>query len=303
MAKLSRQTKEIIKTVLVVCAIAALVAVYIVYPLNRSKATMARANIDEFNEDSLSINDPTAYAEAGLVADTFRVESDGLTTLACLYIPTLVDSTVEAKGTVILIHDDLATRDSLIDLAAALHDLGFVVITYDQRACGASTGKYYGVGYYEASDVQAIISYLEIRGQVQHPLYLVGYGMGADAALLSVFEEERIDGLVAAKPYLTTQRQQDILKEQYQTYWFPFYRTVMWWWYTIRSSYAPVYTTLENIQPVRRRTLLLIAEGRMSDAEVARIKEISPTELLELQPLASDKAANYQKITTFLTQQ
>ncbi|NOY88627.1 MAG: hypothetical protein GXO93_04445, partial [FCB group bacterium] len=75
--KLSRQTKEIIQTVIFLLVIALLVFAYIIYPLNRTKHMLARKNIDSFSNDSLVLNDPTVFTDSGLVVDTFRVEADG----------------------------------------------------------------------------------------------------------------------------------------------------------------------------------------------------------------------------------
>ncbi len=301
MAKLSRQTKEIIKTVLFFIVLALVLFVYVIYPLNRAKALMARANIDQYSPDSLITNDPAAYAEAGLPADTFRIESDGLTNLACLSVPVAGDSATTARGTVFLIHRDADNRDSLVSLAAILHDSGFAVYTYDQRASQRSTGKYRGDGTHEASDLEELISHLEIRNMVTHPLYVVGYQLGADAALLAAEEEKRIDGVVAIGPYLTTLRMQDALRERFDTYWFPFYRTIMWWWYEIRSGYATIYRRLEDIRGVNCRTLVLVAPDRADSKEMTRLKEVSQPELLRVQTLSQDENTVYRAVLEFLT--
>lgn len=302
MAKLSRQTKEIIKTVLFLLAVAIIVTVYIIYPLNRTKAIMGRTDIDDHNPDSLVTNDPAAYIEAGLPADTFRFESDGLTNLACLYIA--ADSGSETMygppGTVILLHDDNDNRDSLVELAGPLHQKRFVVITYDQRATGLTTGKYRGEGQLESRDLQNLISHLEIREKIVHPLYLVGFGLGADAALLAALEEERIDGVAAVEPYLSTRRLQDVLKQRHGTYWFPFYRTIMWWWYGIRSGYGAPYRRIDDIRPVRCRTLVIANVDASEETE--RLRELSPADLLQIKQIQpGGNRAAYNGIVAFLT--
>ncbi len=301
MARLSRQTKEIIKTVLFVLTIAILVTAYIIYPLNRTKVIMGRADIDDHNPDSLAVNDPTSYVEKGLPADTFRFEADGLTNLACLYIAadSGSESTYGPPGTVILMHDDNATRDSLFELAAQLHEAGFVVVAYDQRASGLTTGKYRGEGHLEGTDVQALVSHLEIREQIVHPLYLVGYGLGGEAALLASLEEERIDGVVAVRPYFTTKRMQDVLRARYDTYWFPFYRTITWWWYGIRSGYGAPYRRIDDIRPVRCRTLVYANVDAHEETE--RLRELSPADLLQIKQIPVGKRAVYDGTVAFLT--
>ncbi len=297
MAKISRQTKEIIKTILFFGAIALLLVTYVIYPLNRAKTLMAREDLDQYSQDSLAENAAGLYVEAGLEADTFRFESDALTNLACLEIPVRRDSGVVPRGTAILLHDDGANRDSLVSLAKMFSDSGYIVFALDLRASGRTSAKYRGEGYLEATDIQALISHLEIHGHIAHPLLIVGYGRGAEAARLATFEEERIDAVIAVRPYLTTKRMQNILRQRYDTYWFPFYRTIMWWWYNIRSGYGAPYRDTENLRPVTTPTVIYLDEKDMEIEEVTHLKEISPKELLEILPLPVDDAAVFEKAT------
>ncbi|MEW6411122.1 MAG: hypothetical protein AB1483_01465 [Candidatus Zixiibacteriota bacterium] len=295
MIKLSRQTKEIVKTILFFGAVALLLLVYVIYPLSRSKKLMARSDIDQYNQDSLVANDAGAYLQAGLPVDTFRFESDAMTILACLKVPAKEDTGSYIRGTAILLHDDGANRDSLINLARMFHDTGFAVITLDLRAAGKTTGKYRGEGYLEATDIQSLISHLEIHGQISHPLLIVGYGRGAEAARLTTFEEQRVDAVIAVRPYLTTKRMQDILKQRYDTYWFPFYRTIMWWWYNIRSGYGAPYRDTENLRPVEKPTVIYLEPQDLDIEEINRLKEISSGELLEVLPLPAGDQEIFEK--------
>lgn len=299
MAKLSRQTKETLKTITFLVVVGLLVTAYVIYPLNRSKAQMARANVDDYSDDSLAVNDPSAYLEAGLAPDTFRIEADGLTNLACLYLSP-GDTATKVKGTVFLLHDDGADRDSMVTMARRLLDSHYAVFAYDQRASGRSTGKYHGDGQYEADDIVAAVSYLNIRGQISHPLYVVGFSLGADAAILASLEEKRIDGVVAVRPYLTTTRLLDALRKRHGTFWFPLYRTMMWWWYNIRSGYAAKYRDTDNIQPVACRTLILVPISEIDEEEITRIKEISPPDLLTVEATPDDDEGIGYRIVSFL---
>lgn len=300
MPRISRKMKDTIQTIAVLLVIATLVALYLVYPLIKTKTSMGRANFDDYDQDSLILNDPTAYLEAGLIPDTFRVESDGLTTLACLYLtPDNVESTGQTKGTAVLIHEDGADRDAVLPLARLLVDSGFAVVAFDQRASGRSTGKYRGEGQYEANDLNEIIRYLDIRERIIHPLMIVGYSLGAEGALLAALDEKRIDGVVAINPYLSTKRLQDVLKKRHGMLWFPFFRTILWWWYDIRSSYAAPYRDKDDIEPVACRTLLLIAPEAVQDDEVQRLKELSPPELLEIGMTPATEEELYHEIFRF----
>ncbi len=301
--KLSRQTREIINIVIFLAVAALLVVTYIVYPLNRTKAIMGRGDIDNYNEDSLPANDPSVWIDSGLAADSFMVEADGLTTLACLYI--LPDSSRHdsINGTVFLLHGDGEDRDAMIPLARMITEAGYSVVVYDQRATGRSTGKYRGDGQYESGDLEEVIRYLDLRNKIYHPLTVVGFDVGGEAALLNAKEDSRIDKVLAINPYLSSERMIGILKERYDCYWFPFYNTMMWWWYGIRSGYAAPYRGPETVEAVSSRTLLLVDETAVDDAEIVSLKELSSPEMLTVETLPADSTVLAKRILTFVTQE
>lgn len=324
--KISRQTREIINTVLVLLLIVLLVVVYLVYPLGRVKTMHGRVNIDDYGEDTVVVNDPTPWLEAGLLPDTFSVEADGLTTLAALYLTpgdtipvqpggtdttaadSLTDSVVVAPlragpdpvaGLAILVHHEYENRDSLIDLATRFLDRGYAVVAYDQRASGHSTGKYHGEGQYEASDLQEIVAWLVFREKVVEPTLAVGWGLGADAAILAAREDQRIDEVVAIRPYLTTERWQTLTRREHDTWWFPLYQTITWFWYNIRSSYAAAYREVEDIETVACPTLLLVEKESIDDDAVVRLQEVSEGDLLTVETVPDAREAVYDRILEF----
>ncbi|MDH4157736.1 MAG: alpha/beta hydrolase [candidate division Zixibacteria bacterium] len=291
MARISRQTREIINIVVFLVVVGALLYFYVIYPLGKSKTLLGRQNLDAYDDDSVLVNDATTYIEAGLAPDTFRVESDGLTTLACLYAAPENDSLPAPRGTVLLVHDEFGDRDSVAGLASLLIDSGFAVIAYDQRSSGRSTGKYHGEGGYEAEDMVALVSYLELREKIVHPLTVVGFSLGGDAALLASLEETRIDRVLAVNPFLSTQRLMVRLTDTHNLLWFPFRKTILWWWYDIRSSYAAPFRTIDDIEPVACPTVLFLPQENIDDQEVVRLKEQSDPELLEIKtPLPDERA-------------
>lgn len=278
MPKISRQTREIINVVLFLLVVATLFTTYIFYPLGRAKVYFGRSDIDEYHPDSLEFNQAPLFVEAGLNIDTFYVESDGMTKLACLYVRP--DSATTIPGTVFLLHDDGADRDSLLGLTQLLSGSGYIVVLYDQRAGGLSTGKYHGEGQYESSDLQSLISHLDIRGGIVHPLTVVGYGIGADAAIMAAVDENRIDAVVAIRPHLSTTRLLDKLKDRHDSYWFPFFRTVIWWWYDMRSGYAMPYRESDHVRAVGSPTVLILPMEDQESEEIRLLKERSDQNLL-----------------------
>ncbi|HVP07182.1 MAG TPA: alpha/beta fold hydrolase [Candidatus Acidoferrum sp.] len=287
MARLSRSTRETIKTITFVVIVAILVLIYIVYPLNRIKAQMGRENVDQYNpKDTIrAANDPSAFVAPDLTVDTFRIETDGLTKVACVHI-TRTGNSATPRGLVIVIPNERKDRSTIAPLARMLADSGFSVLAYDQRASGLSSSKYHGDGQYEATDLEAIIAYLDIRKQIIHPVIVVGYAAGADAGMLAAQEEKRIDRVVAIDPYLTSTRLLDQLKSQYGTFWFPFYRTIMWWWYNIRSSYAMNYRHTDDIKGVACRTIVMADPDTLAGPEISALKERSGSELLSVEPVS-----------------
>ncbi len=288
MAKLSQTTKEIINISIFLLVVTLLVVTYVVYPLIKTKDINARIDVEEINPDSLSINDATSFIDKFNNVDTFRVESDGLTNLAGLYIPYDSSRHEKEKGTIFILHKDNQTRDSILSLAQLFYDSGYVVIAYDQRASGLSSGKYRGEGKFEADDLNAIISYLNLREKIYYPLTIIGYELGADAAILASLDNPHIQKVIAINPYLTTLRMQNILKEKHDLYWFPLFRTIMWFWYEIRSGYSAEYREIEKIRPVPCSTLLLIDQDYIDDEEVTELKSISESKFLLIKPISDD---------------
>lgn len=298
--KISRQTREIINIVVFLVVVGLLLTFYVIYPLNRTKAIMGRTGLDDYDTDSIPPIDPTVFVEAGLTVDTFRVEADGLTQLGCYYFTPTLDSADSIQGTVILIPSQSESPASLTPLTQQLLTNDFVVTIYDQRATRASTGRYHGEGQYETADLQALIGYMYIHEQVKGELSLVGFATGGDAALLIQREESRPTKAVAVRPYLSTTRWLDILREQHQTIRIPFFRTVMWFWYETRSGYAADYREPQDIPGVKMPTLVLLPADDLESDEAQRLNEASPADLLTLEPVPTDPAAVAETIVRFL---
>lgn len=302
MAKISPLMKEILNTALVLIILGVLVTAFVIYPLGKSKAILGRADLDDYNPDSTIVNDPAAFVDAGLDVDTFSIETDGLTTLAAVYVkPALSDSAAEPAGTAILLHHEQTNRESLIALAARLSRKGMAVMVYDQRASGRSTGKYHGDGSLENGDLEAVIAFLDLRSLAPHPLTVIGFSVGGDAALLAASEEARIDRVAAVDPYLSTERMMDLLKQRHDLYWFPFSTSIIWWWYGIRSGYALTFRTAADISGVDNPTLVLLPDDAMSSPEVTQLKDLSPAGQLTIRTIPSDTTALETLLVNFAT--
>ena len=300
MARLSRQTKEIIKTVAVVLLIALILIVYMIYPLNRVKAMWGRSDIDTYRATlkDLPMNDPAAFTALGLVADTFRVESDGATSIAGVF---LHDSAkVASRGTFVLVPSERTDRSSLAPLSRALVDSGFAVVTYDQRATGSSTGKYHADGPVESGDLEALIGHLGVHNQLAPPVIVAGWKLGADAALLAATEEKRISAVLAVEPYLSSRRVIDTYRREFGGYWFPLYRTTTWFWFNIRTGYGAAYRDDAEVKAVACRTILMIPDTDRQSPEIEAITRLSGNALTSM-PLPADQNKLTELLVTLAT--
>jgi alpha-beta hydrolase superfamily lysophospholipase len=100
--------------------------------------------------------------------------------LAAWYVPH-----DEPNGVVVLFHGFGCCKAHLLSEAKAFHDLGFACFLVDFRGSGGSAGDTTTVGYHEADDVAAAVSY--VRGHwPDQPVILFGQSMGAAAIMRAV---------------------------------------------------------------------------------------------------------------------
>ncbi len=81
-------------------------------------------------------------------------------------------------------------------LAKKACESGFVVLIFDFRGVGKSTGKFdYGIG--EQQDVKCALSYLASRPEVlRGQIFVVGHSLGGAVSLYALKDEKRVKGLV-----------------------------------------------------------------------------------------------------------
>lgn len=300
MAKMNQTLKEALQIVVFLLVVGILLMAFVIYPLNRTEAIFARADIEEYNADSLGPNDPAPFAELPASVDTFRVDTDGLTTLAAVYLTPTADSTLSPNGTVLLLHDERTDRNSMIPMAQALLEANYAVCLYDQRASGLSTGGYHSDGELEATDLIELIRYLDIRDKIVHPLVIVGQAAGADAALIAASEEARLNAAVAIEPYITTDRWIKMRTDEHDTYWVPFPQTLYEFWYELRSGYAPEYRRLEDIDAVNCQSLILASSDYLECEEIQALAAASGDKL-QVEPRPADDTALITQVVKFVT--
>lgn len=303
MARMNQTVKEVLQIVVFLAVVGLLLAVFLIMPLSRTKAALARADVDEFNPDSLPMNDPALFVDAGLTVDTFRIDADGLTNLACLIVhPTKGTDSLPPvpRGSAVLLHDERADRAAMLPLARLLADSGLLVCVYDRRASGLSSGEYHGDGQLEATDLGEVLAYMAVRDEIIHPFVMVGYSTGADAVLMRAREETRVDAVVAVDPYLTTDRWVDLLMAEHEMFWLPLSHYMFTFWYEMRSNYTIQSRVEDDIAGVIHPTLLLVSESHLEDAPIKLLEERSTGDLLKTEARPTDETKLAETIAEFV---
>jgi hypothetical protein len=122
--------------------------------------------------------------DLGLQSETVRFTGDDGVSLEGWVV-----SPPDPKGTVLLFHGYAASKDSLLDEAKTLHELGFATLLVDFRGSGGSAGDVTTIGYREALDVAAATRFARTR-DLTRPLILYGKSMGGAAVLRAIAHHE-----------------------------------------------------------------------------------------------------------------
>jgi pimeloyl-ACP methyl ester carboxylesterase len=220
---MTKKTKEAIKTTAaIVIAMLAIVMLWI-YPLNQAGKIIVRPNQQR---------QPSGVEEYGLPADSLTVTTEDNLKLSGLFFA--ADS---ARGTVILIHGLFGENNSQLSKVRAFVDEGFNAVVYDQRGYGKSDGKYRSGGYFEANDLQSVISRLDLEDRLIHPVIVWGEDHGATAAISAWAQENRIDFVIAENPVVNGRDWQKRVIE-YKNLSAPnLCLPVIWWWMKQKSGY------------------------------------------------------------------
>ncbi len=228
---MTKKTKEAVKTTAVIILVILAVLILWIYPLNQSGKIVSRPdNVED------TLPGPQDY---DLDVDTISITTEDNIRLHGLMIET--DS---ALGTVILVHGLKTGLGSQLPKAAALSDLGYNVVAYDQRAYGLSEGRYRSGGYFEAIDLQAVVSRLDLEDRLLHPVIVWGEEHGGTAALRTWPNENRIDYVIVENPIANGRDwQKRIVK--YKNLSAPnIMLPLIWWWMKQKSGYEiPVEET------------------------------------------------------------
>jgi len=107
------------------------------------------------------------------------------------YLPTS-----QSRRCIIIIHGIEKHRADptigILPLAKSLVEHGYNVLLFDLRGHGESGGNRLSMGYYERLDVLGAVDYLRSRGFQEQSIGLLGFSLGAAAAILAAAQEPDI---------------------------------------------------------------------------------------------------------------
>jgi len=128
-------------------------------------------------------------------AETVRIPVADGEVLAGWYAPPAVD---KAGAVILVLHGSQANRLAALPHARVLHEAGYGVLVYDQRALGESTGSRTSQGWYDARDIRPIIDTLAARPEVNvERIGGVGLSLGAYILVAAGPDEPRLRAIWA----------------------------------------------------------------------------------------------------------
>jgi dipeptidyl aminopeptidase/acylaminoacyl peptidase len=105
---------------------------------------------------------------------------------------------------IVVVHGSEGNRahpaERMLGIAKDLVSYGYNVLMFDMRGHGESEGKHISAGYYERNDVLGAIDHIRQRG-IESQIGVLGFSMGAAAALAAAPESDEIDAVVADSAY------------------------------------------------------------------------------------------------------
>jgi len=110
-------------------------------------------------------------------------------------------TTVEERGTVVILHGYSVQKETMIPWAFVLAQAGFRAVLVDLRGHGRSTGQNFSCGKVETSDLVQLLDHLIDKGVCKGPVGVLGLSFGADLALQWAARDPRVHAVVAIAPY------------------------------------------------------------------------------------------------------
>lgn len=131
-------------------------------------------------------------ADYGLAYEDAWFETRDGATLSGWYLPS------ENGAAVALIHGSGSTRSNVLEHAAFLNRNGYGTLLFDSRGFGRSEGVGMSTGWYGDLDIDAAVTYLSERPDVEPGrIGVLGLSMGGEEAIAAAATDDRIRAVVA----------------------------------------------------------------------------------------------------------
>lgn len=108
---------------------------------------------------------------------------------------------VEPKGTLLLLHGYMDSKENMLHWALALAEAGYRCVLVDFRGQGRSTGDLIGFGAFERHDLKQVLDDLQKRGLTTGKVGVIGVSYGASVGLLLAADDRRVGAMVALEPF------------------------------------------------------------------------------------------------------
>jgi alpha-beta hydrolase superfamily lysophospholipase len=159
-------------------------------------------------------------------------------------------------ATVILAHGFARDRSELLPEGLWLAEQGFGALLYDARAQGDSDGAYISLGYREALDVRAAVDF--VQGQSpEERIGVMGYSMGAVAAIQAAAEDQRIRAVVAVSPFDTLRETVNYNLRRAR----PLIPLVVWWGEWMTGLRLDGLRPVDHVGALAPRPILIMEAG------------------------------------------
>jgi fermentation-respiration switch protein FrsA (DUF1100 family) len=184
-----------------------------------------------------------AYREVGFPT------ADGLT-LRGWYVPG------QKGATVILVHGFARDRSELLPEAVWLVKRGYGTLLFDSRAQGASDGSHISLGYQEALDVRAAVGFVKSVSPEER-IGVMGYSMGAVAAIQAAAEDDRIQAVLAVSPFATLRDAVNYRLGRFR----PLASLIIWWGERMTGLHIDDLRPVDRVGALAPRPILIMQAG------------------------------------------
>lgn len=80
------------------------------------------------------------------------------------------------------------------------------LVTFDFAGSGNSEGKYVSLGFFEAMDVEVVITYVKQQSYSNGKIFLWGRSMGGGTAVIAAYNDPSIQGIVVDSAFSTMKK-------------------------------------------------------------------------------------------------